>query len=213
MNSANNEVIEFWGVRHGQTEENLRGVIQGQGTGVMTMTGLRQMMLAGEKLYRVPFDAIYASDLPRAMESAWIIQAAGHEKLDVQPLRELREWHLGVLEGLTREECAERYPEVWDGVCQASTNVEIPEGESRPSLFKRIHDCLAALVAKHQPGQRILLVTHGGPLRMILRMIVGGLHGENCDGAVANGAICRFRYHVAKQSWQLISWNITEHME
>ncbi|MBR6471028.1 MAG: histidine phosphatase family protein [Victivallales bacterium] len=213
MGVANHEVIEFWGVRHGETEENLRGVIQGQGRGVMAKTGLRQMMLAAERLYLVPFDAIYASDLPRAMESARIIQAAGHENVEIQPLAGLREWHLGVLEGLARGECAERYPEIWQEVCQSSANVEIPNGESRSALFKRVQDCLGELVTRHQAGQRVLLVTHGGPLRMILRMIVGELRRGNSDGVVENGAICRFQYHLATQGWQLVSWNSTAHVE
>ena len=62
-------------VRHGETEQNLRGIIQGQGTGILTSRGMRQMALAAERLYRVDFTAIYASDLPRAMESAQVIQA------------------------------------------------------------------------------------------------------------------------------------------
>ncbi|MBQ4479468.1 MAG: histidine phosphatase family protein [Victivallales bacterium] len=213
MNSENNECIEFWAVRHGETAENERNVIQGQGTGTMTKHGMRQMMLAAEKLYRVPFDAIYSSDLPRALESAQIIQAAGHRKLEIHPLEGLREWHLGVLEGLTREECLQRYPEVWQGVCQSSVNVLIPGGESRLELLKRVHDCLEELVACHpDTGRRILLVTHGGPLRMILRMIVGELRDGNHDGAIDNGSISRFNYYPATKSWQLVAWNNTEHL-
>ena len=211
MNSENRECIEFWAVRHGSTEENEHNVIQGQGTGTMTKQGMRQMMLAAEKLYGVPFDEIYSSDLPRALESAQIIQAAGHRRAEIHPLRGLREWHLGVLEGLTREECSERYPEVWKGVCQSSVDVVVPEGESRSALFKRVHDCLKELVAR-PTGRRILLVTHGGPLRMILRMIVGELGGGNQDGAIDNGSISRFNYYPATSAWQLVAWNNTEHL-
>ena len=212
MNSGKSECIEFWAVRHGLTEENDRNVIQGQGTGIMTKQGMRQMMLAAEKLYRVPFDEIYSSDLPRAWESAQIIQAAGHRQVKIQPLKGLREWHLGVLEGLTREECSRRYPEVWQGVCQSSVNVLIPEGESRAALFRRVQDCLEELVARQSAGRRILLVTHGGPLRMILRMVVGELSNGNHDGAIDNGSISRFNYYPATRSWQLITWNNTEHL-
>ncbi len=206
------ERIEFFAVRHGETEENLRGVIQGQGVGTMTAWGMRQMALAAERLYRIGFTAIYASDLQRTMESAQIIQAAGHDKVEIQPTWALREWHLGVLEGLTREECAERYPEVWQAVCSSAANVEIPQGESRQAMHKRVCDCLTELAAKHHPGERILLVTHGGPLRMMLRMLVGEPHGNTCYGAVDNGSISRFNYYPALQAWQLISWNNTEHL-
>ena len=206
------DAIEFWAVRHGETEENLRGIIQGQGTGTMTTLGLRQMALAAEHLYRIDFTAIYASDLPRAMESAQIIQAAGHAKCEIQPCWMLREWHLGVLEGLTRVECAERYPEVWQGVCTSTTNVEIPQGESRQAMHKRVCDCLAELAAKHHPGDRILLVTHGGPLRTMLWLLVGEPRENNCSGVVDNGSITRFRYYPDTQSWQLVTWNNTEHL-
>ncbi|MBO4618482.1 MAG: histidine phosphatase family protein [Victivallales bacterium] len=205
--------IEFWAVRHGETEENRRGIIQGQGVGTLSSYGLRQMALAAECLYRVDFNAIYSSDLSRAMESALIIQAAGHAKCEIQSNWSLREWHLGVLEGLTRDECAARYPEVWEAVCTPSVNAEVPGGESRLALYGRVHDFLGKMVAKHQPGERILLVTHGGVMRMLLRMIVGELRPGNSDGAVANGSIARFNYCPATQSWQLIAWNSTEHLE
>ena len=205
--------IEFWAVRHGETEENRLGIIQGQGVGTLSSCGLRQMALAAERLYRVDFNAIYASDLSRAMESALIIQAAGHAKCEIQSSWSLREWHLGVLEGLTREECAVRYPEVWEAVCTPSVNAEVPDGESRLALYGRIRDFLYELVAKHQAGDRILLVTHGGVMRMLLRLVVGELRTGNSDGAVANGSIARFNYYPATQSWQLIAWNSAEHLE
>ena len=204
--------LEFWVVRHGETEENLRGIIQGQGTGTLTKQGLRQMALAAEKLYRVNFNAIYASDLSRAMESAQIIQAAGHAGCEIQSNCALREWHLGVLAGLTRNECAMRYPEVWQAVCTSGVNAEVPNGESRLALYGRVHDFLEELVTKHQPGDRILLVTHGGVLRMMLRMVVGDLREGNSDGAVANGSISRFNYSLETHSWQLVAWNNTEHL-
>ena len=210
--SENQNQIEFFVVRHGETEQNLRGIIQGQGTGILTSRGMRQMALAAERLYRVDFTAIYASDLPRAMESAQVIQAAGHANCEIQPAWALREWHLGVLEGLARTECAARYPEVWQAVCVPGVNAEIPNGETRQALCKRVQDFLQELVARHQGGDRILLVTHGGPIRMMLRLVVGDLRTGNCDGKVDNGSISRFSYLPDTRAWQLVAWNNTEHL-
>ena len=205
--------LGFWVVRHGETEENTRGIIQGQGVGVMSRHGLWQVARAAERLYRVDFSAIYSSDLPRAMESARIIQAAGHSQSPIHSAWALREWHLGVLEGLTREECEARFPEVWRAVCTPGENAAVPGGETRQALGKRVNDFLDELVARHHPGEKILLVTHGGVLRMMLRRIVGELQNGNSDGLIANAAISRFNYYPANRSWQLVAWNHTDHLE
>ena len=205
--------LSVWVVRHGETEENCRGVIQGQGTGVLSRQGLWQMARTAEHLYRVKFSAIYSSDLPRAMESAQIIQAAGHSECEIQSAWALREWHLGVLEGLTRDECQARYPKVWQDVCTPGVNAVVPGGETRQALGKRVNDFLDELAAKHQPGEKILLVTHGGAIRMMLRRVVGELLDGNRDGAIANASVSRFHYYPASRAWQLMAWNNIDHLE
>ena len=89
----------------------------------------------------------------------------------------------------------------------------MPGGETRQALGKRVTDCLDDLVARHHPGEKILLVTHGGVLRMMLRRIVGELQNGNSDGLIANASISRFNYYPANRSWQLVAWNHTDHLE
>ena len=87
---------EFYIVRHGETAANSRNVVQGQNDVPLNETGLAQAARLAERLKAVHFDAVYASDLSRAMRTARIIAPGAA----VVPLPELREWNLGDWVGL-----------------------------------------------------------------------------------------------------------------
>ena len=87
---------DFTLIRHGQTTENIEGRLQGHFDSRLDETGLIQAEAAAVRLAGEQFDVIYSSDLQRARKTAEII--AAKLKMDVIPMRELREWHLGELE-------------------------------------------------------------------------------------------------------------------
>jgi broad specificity phosphatase PhoE len=106
-----------------------------------------------EQLRHVPFDAVYASDLQRARETAEIVAAPHGVPVRTDP--GLREIDIGSWSGLTRNEIDERFP-----------NGERPDGESREQHAARV---LAAVerIARENAGRRVLLVTHGGTMRAL----------------------------------------------
>lgn len=162
--------IRVFLVRHGETQWNRELRVMGQLDIPLNDIGREQArrtaaLLAGER-----FAAIYSSDLVRAVETAQII-AAPH-RLDVIALPELREARYGLWEGLTRDEVLKKFPEEYKMRRTDPENFRPSGGESRTELYERASQIFSELVARH-PHQKILLVSHGGTIRAIVRSVLG----------------------------------------
>ena len=96
-------------VRHGQTEENTKRILQGHMPGTLTKEGKEQVRLTAEELASrgVSFKCIVSSDLKRAMDSAQIIADRLH--LPVVPMEMLRERDWGSYTGITVSEAVDKY--------------------------------------------------------------------------------------------------------
>ena len=150
-------------VRHGETDWNAEGRLQGQTDRPLSAYGRRQAKeLAGE-LADEEFDAVYSSDLARARETAEIVG----ERLGLPVVLDpgLREKDWGSWEGLTG---AER--ETVDFV-----------GESTERHQERVLRALRRIAERH-PGGRVLVVTHGGSMRRVQTTVLGAALPvvENC---------------------------------
>jgi len=115
-------------------------------------------------------EALYASDLKRAMQTASPIENA--TGLRAQPMADLREVFLGEWEGLTTEELVERYPDAW-----AKWTVEpswdlVPGGEGGDAFEARVGSAVDAMLGRHPHGDAIV-VTHGGVIQVALHRVVG----------------------------------------
>lgn len=139
--------------RHGETEWNREGRWQGWADPPLNDTGRAQARALAVQLGDTPFDAVYASDLKRAFETAEIVARPHHAPVVADP--GLREIDVGSWSGLTHSEVDVRFP---DG--------NRPDGETRGEHAGRV---LAAVerIARRHPGARILLVTHGGTMRAL----------------------------------------------
>ena len=156
-------------VRHGETEWNAQRRYQGQSDIVLSAAGRQQAERAAERLASQTIDAVYASDLKRAFETASII--ARTKGLQVCPEPRLRELKFGVLEGLTFDEAQAQYPEMIAAWLKDFN--QPPQGAETIDLFNgRIVSLLEELKQKHDE-QTILLVGHGGSLSEILRVALG----------------------------------------
>ena len=156
-------------VRHGETEWNVQRRYQGQSDVLLSGLGKQQAELVAKRLTSRGIDAVYASDLKRAWQTAQII--AERNGLDVISEPRLRELKFGILEGLTFDEARERYPEMIDAWLEDFNNT--PQGAETIDLFNaRIVSLLDDLKGKHDE-QVVLLVGHGGSLSEILRVVLG----------------------------------------
>lgn len=161
-------------VRHGETDWNRERRVQGHSDRPLNETGLAQAAALVEELADERIDAVYSSDLARALDTAGGIATA--RGLPVHPLSELREKNFGTWEGLTDTEIKARFPEASAG----------PWGDAETSeeLAERVLGALRSIASDH-PGGRVLVVTHGGALRAVLR------HCAVQDGPVLNCHVAR----------------------
>ena len=150
-------------VRHGETDWNAEGRLQGHTDRPLNDDGRRQAKELADRLAREGADAIYASDLVRAKETAEIVGERLGLTVVVDP--DLREKDWGTWEGLTGDE---------------RVHVEFA-GESTEDHRARVMGAVRRIVARH-PDQRIVVVTHGGSLRRIQAAVNGVADPviENC---------------------------------
>jgi broad specificity phosphatase PhoE len=153
-------------VRHGQTQWNLDGRIQGQtGDIPLTALGRRQAEAAARTLADRPIAAVWSSDLLRAVQTAQPIAAA--VGLPVQLDRGLREQAYGILEGrCTADVLADTPYDLTD------PDVRAPGGETMREVYQRIGDTLAERL-RENPGQEIVLVSHADAIRIALAWLAG----------------------------------------
>jgi uncharacterized phosphatase len=141
-------------VRHGETDWNRDGRYQGHADPPLNAAGRDQALELARELADTSFDVVYTSDLKRASETARII--LGDRKIPLVEDPGLREIDVGSLSGLTRPEVEEQFP---DGA---------PDAESREEHLGRVLAAVEEIAARH-PGERVLIVSHGGSIRTLRR--------------------------------------------
>ncbi|MFN2382738.1 MAG: histidine phosphatase family protein, partial [Gemmatimonadota bacterium] len=112
---------------------------------------------------------LYSSALRRARETAAAIGAALALEPRIEP--DLREMDHGDWEGLTKEEILARWPAEFAAFETDPVRVRRPGGDSYGDLAARLCPVLDALAARHR-GERIVIVSHGGPIRLMLSRIL-----------------------------------------
>jgi len=197
------DVLELYLARHGQSQDNENGLIQGQTSTPLSPLGERQAACLGNYISNIPFDAVYCSDLERAVQTAKIAVP----DIDPVPCPELREWHLGVLQKHTREECKILFPYAWEILCSGiRDDRKIPGGESMNDMIARSTGLVGRIAEKHRQG-RVLIVSHGGTIRALYR----GLMGEDNVPGLVNASLSRMDFRDG--NWSLNFWNEYSYLE
>lgn len=173
-------------VRHGQSTWNADGRWQGQADPPLSARGELQAREAAERVHDL--DTVWSSDLVRARRTAELV-AAPHG-LTVRVDARLRERHAGPWQGLTRAEIEHGWPgHLADG--------RRPAGyEPDTEVAERALAALADVVAEH-PGGQVLVVTHGGIVRVVERLL-----GGHDEGLIPNLA-GRVLHADVGEAWRL----------
>lgn len=151
-------------IRHGETDYNVNGRWQGQLDTPLNATGRVQAKQVAQALSQLSLDAVVSSDLSRAYDTAKeIAKLHGQE---VQTDVRWREVHLGVFQGLTRQEIATTYPLEYNG-WHHDDHFVVPRGESRMILQARAYSAWQDLL-QHSTAQTLAVVSHGGTIRLLL---------------------------------------------
>ncbi len=157
-------------VRHGETEWNRDGRIQGQADTPLSHEGRAQASALGAALKETRIDRAFASDLSRARETADLV--LGSRNLPVETCRDLRELDFGRWEGRLGTELAVQEPELFRAWHTGDPAFAAPGGESVGDLVRRIE----SFVEKNKEGMlqgTSLVVAHGGSVRGLLHAVLG----------------------------------------
>ena len=197
-------------VRHGETEWNRTGRMQGHLGVPLSAEGRRQATLLGERLRSVEFSAVYCSDLPRAAETARIIGAG--RNLAITPDSDLREFSYGEWEGLTLEEVETRYPGALAERIEAGGNLGFtaPGGEGAIDALQRVRRFSTRASASLDARGNVLVVAHGGSLRALVVCLLDLADTDFWKFRVDNTAVAVVSDHDGSRV--LESWNDTSHL-
>jgi broad specificity phosphatase PhoE len=188
MYKNNDNFCTLYLVRHGETEWNKNGIIQGQLDSPLTNEGIKQVQQIANELKDIHFDAIFSSDLHRAYKSADIINI--ERQLVIQTSKALRERSWGHYEGTSREEYWKKFQHLMDKVKELSEKEQTKfkfdyDIESEEDVIGRFFTQLREIAVAY-PSKNVLIVSHGGCLRTFLTHLGFAKYGELPMGSFSN---------------------------
>jgi broad specificity phosphatase PhoE len=145
-------------VRHGQTDWNVATRYQGHSDIPLNETGLQQAATAVQNFSGTPYEAIYASDLQRAQQTAHYF--AEDSGLPIESDVRLREIFLGEWEGKSIAQIRDDYPDLVALRRAEPTRYAAPDGETVLEVARRVVEAADEISAAHPDGN-VLIVAHG----------------------------------------------------
>ncbi len=153
--------------RHGETDWNAEGRIQGQIDIPLNEVGRCQAEELAERLSGCGATRVIASDLARARETAEIVASRLEAELEIDP--ELRERMLGVFEGKNVDQCARLHESAW-AAYRTDPARPAPGGEPYDAFVERSRRAVLAVARRTaRPGSPAVIVAHGGVLRAVIK--------------------------------------------
>ncbi|HEU5486622.1 MAG TPA: histidine phosphatase family protein [Microlunatus sp.] len=209
-------VTDLYLIRHGESVANVEPIIAGRhGDAGLTDRGRRQAELLERRLSEqpIPTDVLYASTLPRAVQTAeYVSRALG---LPATPEDTIRELDPGIADGLSVAEWRDRFPGLDPGPLAAPFQAFAPEGESWAAFQARVGAALASIIARH-PDETVVAVTHGGVIESSLLLAFGvGATAHPVEFDLANTGITHWRHRGAagtQSAWTLVAFNDAGHL-
>ncbi|MBP1971316.1 putative phosphatase [Virgibacillus natechei] len=182
-------------IRHGETDWNAIGKLQGSTNIPLNNKGIQQAEECGAFLIPSDYDVLIASPLKRAKRTAEIINS--YLNLPLVEMEDFVERSFGDAEGMTVEERQTLYP-----------NREFPNKEERQLFNNRVMAGIDKL-AQTYSDQRILLVAHGAVINAILSTISKGEIGSR-KTTLKNACISNINFH--KEQWSVKNYNKIDHL-
>jgi len=161
--------MELLLVRHAEVVGDARGRCYGRLDVPLSEEGHRHARALAERLSGEDIAAFVSSPSMRALDTATPIAAS--RGVPVTKLDELCELDFGEVEGLTFEEIATTWPELYSAWMTAPAAVAFPGGEAYADLSERVLEAVSRLRAVHQ-GRRVVAVTHAGVVRTVLAEVL-----------------------------------------
>ena len=199
--------VRLIAIRHGETEWNLQLRETGQLDSPLTQRGIDQAKRLARRLATIPPNAIYSSDLGRAIQTAEIIAAECKTIIELEP--GLRERNMGIFQGLTLDEICQRFPRERAEYLKLDPEYAVPDGETARERLDRSVRVFTAIAERHS-NEVVAVVTHGGILTGFFEFVFDLSHGNGRRFAKSNCAYNAFEYSDGR--WRLETWNDTSHL-
>lgn len=185
-------------VRHGETVENANRICQGHNGGHLSETGIEQARKLAFRLKDRKIDAVYASDLKRAADTAREIMAY-HPELETRFDQRIRERCFGEMQGKPMPADFD-----WDN---------LPSGvETIEEMCARTGEFLEEVIARHSGEKTVLVVCHGGVKRSILTVFHGLTRKEYPDwDPIKNASVTELE--IDGSGRKLALFNCVKHLE
>ena len=196
-------------IRHGETSWNAERRMQGHIDIPLNTAGMGQAKRLANALTQTKysFDAIYSSDLERAVHTANAV--ANALSLAVQTTPQLRERNVGQLQGLLLSEAPVLFPEIWQNHIARELDHDLGGGESIRAFHQRMQGVLELFLRQHR-GQSILAVSHGGSLDMIYRIVTQQALDAERVAVVPNTSLNWITHDGSV--WSIQRWADTSHL-
>jgi len=197
-------------VRHAESDYNRDERIQGNSDfAKLTEHGVRQAEMLKARLDKEKFDIMYSSPLRRVMETAHIIKPNG---MIILTDRRLQERDFGELEGRTWDDIKKEKPGLYNEYIATKELPGVKGAESSEELQKRVWNCFKDII-KENLGKKVLIVTHGGFIAMVLATITNTPLRLRGRFHLDNGSITVINYNDENKTFNVKVYNDTSHLE
>ena len=145
-------------IRHGQTDWNVQGKIQGSYDSELNATGIEQAMSLSEKLLNLnyKFSKIYSSPQKRALKTAEILSKSSN--VDYISVKDLQEMNMGKWEGLSWKEVEEQYPNEYKEWYLNRRYTKTPDGEAYQDMLERVLKAIHKII--NENNEDVVIVSH-----------------------------------------------------
>lgn len=204
-------VTRLYLVRHGQSAGNAEGRFGGHSPTPLSELGIKQSKLTAKILAKEKIDAIYSSDLFRAIQTAEPL--AKLLDLPIVKTSAFRERNVGVLEGLTFDESKESYPKDYYALVNRNIHHVITKGESYQHLLRRATGELSEILRIHH-GEKVVIFSHTGAICFLTLHLIGAINRYTKQTpwlVTSNCGINRFEIR-GRNNVRVLAVNDTRHL-
>ncbi len=198
-------------IRHGQSEGNAEGRFGGHSATPLSPRGRKQASATAQALASESLSSIYSSDLARATETAKPLAILTGLKFEATDA--FRERSVGVMEGLTFEDAAEKHPEQYAALLRRDFEYVLTGGESYRQLLERARQKLDEVISQNS-GRRIVVFSHTGTICILALHLMGALDSPELKPVWISSSNCGItRFELREDGFvRVLTVNDTSHL-
>ena len=195
-------------IRHGQTDFNLQGIVQGGRVDTdLNKTGRAQARQFYNHYKHIPFDKVYTSTLKRSQQS---VQLFIDQSIDHEAFAGLNEISWGDMDGkIASDEASNVYWDMVNSWAAGDVDAKIDTGESPKEVQKRIIPVLTT-IASRSSEKNILICMHGRAMRILLTTLLA--KPLKAMDEFEHNNLCLYLLHYENNEYTLVKGNDTSHL-